>query len=180
MLPRFSGQFTESFLSKSKAWFVSLTLTSVILNSCSNITLQPKDKELVDLENFAKKVTIELFELNPSTYSEHQKSLEKEIAPDALAKLKAKGIYADSKDKMRQNIKAMNINHKRCLISIHSADFPSQATSQGLVPIEVKGTCVRSINDISKASEFNVLYLVGTRAGSKDPIMASVEIKIFD
>jgi hypothetical protein len=177
MLAKFPGQFDKNFFSRHKTILVSLSL---LLVGCSNITIKPKDPELIALENFARKVTTELFELNPSTYSEFQKSLEKDIAPDVLSQLNKKGLYANSKTQIQKNIQLMDVSHKRCLIRIDSTFFPSKATAQGLIPIEVQGSAVKTLNDMSKASKFDVLYLVGTRTGTKEPIIASIEIKKFD
>ncbi len=179
MLSIFSRQFENGISPKCKTLLVSLALTSLALTSCSNIILKPKDPELINLETFAKSVTTHLFELNPATYPDFQKSLEKEIAPNVLSQLKKQGICANSKEQIQQNIKAMDVSRKRCLIRIESTGFPSQATAQGLIPIEVQGTCVKSLNDLSTASKFDVLYLVGRQLGTKSfhPMIASVEIK---
>ena len=114
----------------------------------SNLKIQ----NLIALESFANRATAHIFEVNPYTYEEYQKSLEKEIAPNVLSSLKKQGICASSKEQIKQNIKIMSLNHKRCLVRIDSTDFPSKATAEGLIPIEVQGTCVKTFNDISKAS----------------------------
>ena len=139
-----------------------------------------KTPELIALENFANKATAHILEVNPYNYEEYQKLLVKEIAPNLLSQLKKQGICASSNDQIQQNIKVMNLQHKRCLVRIDSTSFPSKATTQGLIPIEVQGTCVKTLNDISKASRFDLLYLVGTHVGTKEPMIASVQIKKLD
>jgi hypothetical protein len=181
MLPIFSGRLDNSFsLNKCKIVLISSALTLLTLAGCSNINLKTKDPELIALQHFTKRVTAHLFELNPSSYAEFQKSLDKEIDPNVLSQLKKQGLCANSKDQIQKNIQLMDKTHKRCLIRIDSTSFPSRATAQGLIPIEVEGICVKSLNDLSKASKFDVLYLVGRRVGTKEPMIASVEIKKFD
>jgi hypothetical protein len=180
MLSTFSGLFDDGFSTKYKFLFLSLALTLIAASGCANITLKPKDPELIAFESFANKVTAHIFEVNPDTYNEYQKLLSREIAPNVLSQLNKAGIYASSKDQIQQNIKAMNLQHKRYLIRIDSTNFPSKATAQGLIPIEVQGTCVKTLNDTSKASRFDVLYLVGTSKETKEPMVASIEIKRFD
>jgi hypothetical protein len=175
----YSNQSRTAFAHPHKNLLISMILVS-LTNACANITIKPKDAELIALENFANKVTAHIFEVNPYTYEEYQNAISKEVSPAVFSLLKKNSITPLSQDQIKQNIGAMTAHHKRCLIRIDSTSFSGKATSKGLIPIEVQGTCVKTLNDISKASKFDVLYLVGTHVGTKEPIIASIEIKKFD
>jgi len=180
MLPISSGHFDNNFSYRRLILMFSAILCLITILGCAKITIKPRDPELIALEAFANKVTSHIFEVNPYTYEEYQKSLEKEVTPDVLSLLKKHGITPMSQEQLSNNVKDMTIHHKRCLVRIDSTDFPSKATAQGLIPIEVKGTCVKTFNDVSKATRFEVIYLIGDRPKTKDPIVASLEIKKFD
>ncbi len=151
----------------------------LIMSGCANIRLQPKDPELIAMGKFADQVTIHLLEMSPATYEGYQTSLAKDLAPDVLVKLKTSGVCAKSEAEAAEKAKSIEQNNKRCVIQIESTSFPSRTTAGGLVPIEVTGSCVKSENYTSKGSKFDVLYLVGTNVKTKQPIVASVEIKQF-
>lgn len=155
-------------------------LASLLLSACANITIKSKDPELLSFENFANQVTTHLLEINPNTYSSNQKALTKEVAPDVYSLLHKKGMCAGSKEQIQENLKSMNANNTRCLVRIESTDFPSKATSQGLIPIDVRGTCIKTVKEASKASKFDILYYVGNKTGTKEPMVASIEFKKFD
>ncbi len=161
------------------AAYCLLFLAVQIMFSCANIELQPKDPELIALGNFADQATIHLFEMNPNTYEQYQSLIEQDFAPNILSQLKARGACCKSTAEVRKTLEEMQKSNQRVLIRIQSTTFPSKATKIGLVPIEVKGSYVKSINNISKASNFDVLYLIGNSVTTKRPIVASIEIKKF-
>ena len=165
---------------KSSRFFMFLIVPGlVIMSGCSDIRIQPKDPELITLGKFAERVTEHLLDMNPATYQEYQASLVDDLAPSALAQLMAHGQCAKSTSEAAQTAKTIEQNSRRCIIQIESTSFPGKATSKGLVPIEVKGNCIKSQNYTSKVSKFDVLYFVGTNVKTKRPIVASIEIKQF-
>ncbi len=176
----FFRPFDNSSPKRTASALAYLALTVIALSACAKITIQPKDPELIALGNFADLATMHLFEMNPATYEQYQGALEKDIAPNILAQLRAKGTCAKSKDQVKQIAKSMEKNNQRCLIKVEETTFPEKATAQGLIPIEVQGICVKTTSDTSKASKFDVLYLIGDNPKTKQPMVASVEIKKFD
>ena len=180
MLTKSSGQFDNHSNKRTKPFLTYLALAIMGISGCANITIQPKDPELLALGNFADQATLHLFEANPLTYEQYQEALEQDIAPNILSQLRAKGSIAKSKEQAKQISQTMENTHQRCLIKIESTTFPQKATAQGLIPIEVQGTFVKTSNDVSKLSKFDVLYLVGNIPKTKKPIIASIQIKKFD
>jgi len=180
MRPIFTRQSDNNTSDKISSLVFCLTLIAIAISGCANITLQPKDPELIALRNFADQATTHLFEQNPLTYEKYQNMLDRDIAPNLLVQLKAKGTCAKSKDEIKSTVKSLDKTNNRRLILVQSITFPSKTTPQNLVPIEVQGTCVKTTNDISTASKFDVLYLIGTNVKTKQPIIASLEIKKFD
>jgi len=169
-------------LTKRKTDRLSATLVLLLLvtmSGCSDIRLKPKDPELVNLGKFAEQVTKHLLDMNPTTYQKYQAALIDEVSPDALNLLKTNGHCAKSDAEAVKTASLAEKSGQRCIVQIESTSFPGKATSNGLVPIEVKGNCIKSENYISKGSQFDVLYLVGTNIKTKHPIIASVEIKQF-
>jgi len=156
---------------------ILVLLGLLAMSGCSDIRLKPKDPELLTLGKFAEQVTKHLLDMNPSTYQSYQASLVEELSPDALTQLQANGHCAKSVSDAIKVAKNADKNGQRCIIQIESTSFPAQATSHGLVPIEVKGSSIKSENYISKGSSFDVLYFIGTNVKTKRPIVASVEIK---
>ncbi len=177
MLPKFAWGCNKN---KTKVVLSCFALALTVLSGCANIRIQPKDPELIALGNFADQVTLHLFEMNPSTYEQYQGMLDKDLDPALLTQLRSKGSCAKSKEQVKQAVQTMTKTNSRALIHIESTTFPSTATPQGLVPIEVQGTSVKTEKDISRASKFDVIYMIGTNVKTKQPLVASFEIKKFD
>jgi hypothetical protein len=165
-------------INKTYRFHTILVLLGLIaMSGCSDIRLKPKDPQLLSLGKFAEQVTKHLLDRNPSTYENYQAALVEELSPDTLTQLQANGRCAKSASDALKVAREADKNGQRCIIQIESTSFPAQTTSTGLVPIEVKGSSIKSENYISRGSSFDVLYFIGTNVKTKRPIVASIEIK---
>lgn len=158
---------------------IGIFLFPLFVSGCAHISLQPKDPQLIALEQFARDVSVHLMSADPKTYEQCQHALAREIVPGVLKQLKERGACAKSQAEIKSRVQAMTKANQACMVKIESADFPSKVTEAGLVPVEVKGSVITIVgNQKEKPTKFDLLFLIGTN--KKDPkklVVASIQIK---
>jgi hypothetical protein len=169
---------SQNFLSKVIR-VVAFVIPLVLISGCAHITIQPKDPQLISIEQFARDVTVHLMSVDPKNYEQYQHLLTVEITPGALRQLKQTGHCAKSPSEIKARVQAMNKANQASLVKIEAADFPGKATEAGLVPVEVKGTIVTISGDGKEKppARFDLLYLVGTNKATHKYLIANVQVR---
>ena len=167
----------QNFLSKVTP-IVACVFSATLVSGCAHITIQPKDPQLVSIEQFARDVTTHLMSVDPKNYEQYQHSLTSEVAPGVLKQLKQRGACAKSPAEIKARVTAMNKANQAALVKIETADFPGKATDAGLVPVEVKGIVVTiNAGKEVRPTKFDLLYLVGTDKNTHKLMIASITPK---
>jgi len=158
---------------------VITTLPVLLLSGCAHISIQPKDPQLLSLEQFARDVTVHLKSVDPKNYEEYQHLLGQEISPGVLKQLKQHGACAKTPAEIKAKVQAMNKANQAALVKIETAEFPAKATDTGLVPVEVKGSVITIGADGKEKppAKFDLLYLVGTNKANHKFVIASIQVK---
>jgi hypothetical protein len=158
---------------------VVTTLSVLLVSGCAHISIQPKDPQLLSLEQFARDVTVHLKSLDPKSYEQYQHKLGEEISPGVLKKLKENGKCAKTPAEIKAKVQAMNKANEASLVKVETADFPGKADEHGLVPVEVKGSVITIGGDGKEKPpvKFDVLYLVGTNKINHKFVIASIQFK---
>ncbi|PWU00491.1 MAG: hypothetical protein C5B53_03965 [Candidatus Melainabacteria bacterium] len=168
----------EKLLSKFGSLVVT-TLSVVLVSGCAHISIQPKDPQLLSLEQFARDVTVHLKSVDPKNYEQYQHKLGEEITPGVLRQLRQRGDCAKSPAEIKAKVQAMNKANQAALVKIDTAEFPAKATETGLVPVEIKGSVITIGADGKERppAKFDLLYLVGTNKVNHKFVIASIQIK---
>jgi hypothetical protein len=169
---------SQKLLSKFRTALVT-TLSVFLVSGCAHISIQPKDPQLLSLEQFARDVTVHLKSLDPKNYEQYQHKLGEEITPGVLKQLKQRGECAKSPADIKAKLQAMNKANQASLVKVETADFPGKATEAGLVPVEVKGSVITIGGDGKEKPpvKFDLLYLVGTNKTNHKFVIASIQFK---
>jgi hypothetical protein len=148
-------------------------LSSLILTSCAHIEVQPKDEQLVKLENFARVVTKHIYDNDPSSYLSNQNSLKSEVTPPVHSELASKSLCAKTPAEAQAKLKALKQSGSESGFKIESADFSGKTTEQGLVPVEVKGVT----GSLTKPEKFDIVLFIGFKPKSNTPVIGEINIK---
>jgi hypothetical protein len=148
-------------------------LSSLILTSCAHIEIQPKDEQLVKLEDFAKIVARHIYDNDPKAYLDNQKALKNEVTPSVLSELESKSLYSKNPAETQAKVKAFKQEGPSGGFQINSADFSGKATQEGLVPVEVKGVT----GSLTKPEKFDVILLIGVKPKANTPIVGEIHFK---
>ncbi len=154
---------------------VLLSACCFMFASCAHIEVQPKDSGLLKLEDFAKKVAMHIYDEDANTYLANFVLIQKEVTPGVLTELQKRSLVPKSDAEAKATMKAMKKGSAEGGAKIEQSDFSGKATAQGLVPIEVKG--VKGSPKQSKAQKFDVIFLVGFKPNSTEPIVGAVQFK---
>jgi hypothetical protein len=158
--------------------YALIYLSGIMLTSCAHIELQPKDQELVKLQDFARSVAKHIYDNDPHTYMNSQDALRKEVTPQILRQLQDRSLSPKSGPEAKQKLELMRESDGEGGVKIEWADFAGKATSSGLVPVEVKG--VRG--NATHAEKFDIVLYVGYKpklpgAKSQEPLIGEIEFK---
>lgn len=175
---RLADPVRQKLLSKLRSVAVA-TLPVLLLSGCAHISIQPKDPQLLSLEQFARDVTVHLKTIDPKNYEQYQHKLGEEITPGVLKQLKQRGQCAKTPAEIKAKLQAMNKSNQASLVKVETAEFPGKATDTGLVPVEVKGSVITIGGDGKERppEKFDVLYLVGTNKANHKFVIASIQFK---
>jgi hypothetical protein len=172
-----SSRYSQSLPSSALIFIVSI-LSVFLSAACAHIELQPKDPQLLALEQFARGVALHLMNTDPKTYEGYQHTLTQEITPGVLNKLKERGTCPKSEADIKANLATMTNAKRGCLVEIESSSFPERATSAGFVPVEVKGKVTNQVGDSQeKPSAFDLILLIGTNKNTQKPVVTSIQFK---
>lgn len=156
-----------------------LLAASVLVNGFLILTRPQKEKmseqTKLDMTTFAKTVTNHLLDTSYINYMESTTSLNQELHPKALQKLKNMGVLPATMADLKGNLYEYNKTRRVCAVKFRNISM-NDPDPNGFVPVHVFGTVAVHSSDESAQHPFHMKYMLGLRAAEPHtPIVLDVE-----